>query len=242
MGFRNPGEHGGEAPPGITIAQLWIGERGRRQYDEAGQGDQDLNRVGKRHRPHPADQRVDERDGRHDQDAGGERDAEVEIENPRQRRVLERDPGEVGRDLDAGSHEFGPRSILCPVEVGHRIELHPPERPGEEHAGQHERAGAGQRVEHHAQHALLTGRTRGGEHRGRPEPGSDQRAPGEEQRQPPACHDVISLALDLPVRIDADAQQKHHIAGERPTQEPDGPGIERECGQVALAKKRHHAN
>ena len=181
MGLGHPGEDGRKPAQRVTVAQPRVGERCGRQHDEADECDHDLDGIGKCHRPHTADQRVDEGDRCHDQNPGHQWQAEVEFQNLRQRRVLERHPGEVGRYLDAGPHQFGCWAVFYPVEVGHRVEPHLPQRPGEEDAGQHERAGAGERIEDHAAEPFLAGGTRGGKHRGRTKPGGDQRAPGEEQ-------------------------------------------------------------
>lgn len=142
---------------------------------DAGHDDGHLKEIGQRHRPHAAEQGVEQDDGRADDDAGVVVDlaAREDVEHQPMRGHLRRDPAQVREDDAQAGGDLHHMIVAALVKVADGEELHAIERLREKQTHQDQAQAGTERISDDAVHAFFEEGRGNPQHGFRSEPGGE---------------------------------------------------------------------
>ena len=189
-----------------------------RDIEQTQHDDDHLHERRNGHRPHAAEQRVNEHDARADDHAcfPGNRALGKDVEDEAERGDLRRHPPEIGKG-DADAHHQFHRAVVAPaVEVPDREEIHPVERAREEQPDQDEAQRGAERVGHEAAQPFAQECRGDAEHGLGAEPRGEHGGEHHVERQVPAGCNVVARVVHLRGGDQPQRDRQHEIGDDEP--------------------------
>ncbi len=182
--------------------------------------DDHLDEIGDRHRPHAAEERIDE-DGAgaypHPHDLA-DLAARHHVEHQAERGDLRPHPAEVGdHDGDGGQHLDAAAELLF-VEIAYGQQVHAVQRRGEKQPDQDQAHGGAEGIGDDAVQSFLQESRGDAEHRFGPEPRGEHRGGDHIKRQVAPGDGEIAGVMHTRGRIQADADRNDPIGDDEPQQ------------------------
>ena len=193
--------------------------------EHADDDDDHLQKVGDRHRPHAAEQGIDEDGARTNPHAGELADlaARDHVEDQSQCRNLRSDPAQIGHDDGERGQCFRRTAETPAVEIAYGQQVHAIQRGSEEYADQDQAKCGTERVGHHAVQAFLQEYRGDAEHGLGAEPSGKYGGGDDMEGQVPAGNGEILGAVHASRRPEADGDGDNPVSDDEPEQHGDSP-------------------